>query len=243
VSITARLAAIRPLKRIVSSAIARLPYSLRTPVLSGIRRGLVQRPPFRGVYARFDDIKSSYAYPSAAAAEAFARAGLSFEREPAAGLVILRRSHWLLPLAVGMLSAGTEPVRILDFGGSGGIDFAAVKETVGVRLDYRIVEMPAICAAGRKLWPDEPDISFLERLPDDGAFDIVYSWSAIHYVPDPLELLVRFTRYNPKAVLIVHSPFSKRAFVRGQVQGAAMLPHWVIGSPDAERVMRQHGYR
>lgn len=242
-TITARLAAIQPLKRIVSGALARLPYSVRMAVTSALRDGLVQRPPFRGVYARFDDVEGAYAYPSAAAAEAFAKAGLSFRREEAAGLVILRRSHWLLPLAVGMLSHAARPVRILDFGGSGGIDFAAVKQTVGAPLDYQIVEMPDICEVGRKLWPAEPEISFLERLPDQGEFDIVYSWSAIHYVPDPLDLLVRFTRYSPKAILIVHSPFSRRGFVRAQVRGATMLPHWVISLPEAERVMREHGYR
>ncbi|HZP76292.1 MAG TPA: methyltransferase, TIGR04325 family [Pseudolabrys sp.] len=240
-SITTRLAAIAPLNRFVSRAIERLPYSLRTMLLSAIREGIVRRPPFQGVYARFEDAAASY--PSAASAEAFAKAGLSLKREEAAGLVILRRSHALLAVAVGMLAKRTQPLRILDFGGSGGIDYQLVKETTGAALRYQIVEVPATCEAGRKLWPDDPQITFAETLPSEGEFDIVYAWSAIHYVPDPLDLLVRFTRYRPQIILIVHSPFAPRAFVRAQVQGTVCLPHWVISLPEAERVMQENGYR
>ena len=89
----------------------------------------------------------------------------------------------------------------------------------------------------------DPQITFAATLPSEGEFDIVYAWSAIHYVPDPLDLLVGFTRYRPQIILIVHSPFAPRAFVRAQVQGTVCLPHWVISLPEAERVMQEHGYR
>ena len=225
----------------VSRAIDWLPYSARTVVLTAIRDGIVKRPPFKGTYLRFEDVRANY--PSDDAAESFAKAGLSFKREEAVGLVILRRSHSLLPLAVGMLAGSKQPLRILDFGGSGGIDYAMVKETVGAEVRYHIVDVPAICAAGRKLWPNEPQLSFAEELPSDEIFDIVYSWGAIHYVPNPLDLLVRFTRYKPQIILVVHSPFALRNFVRAQVQDSICLPHWVISLPDAERVMRANGYR
>ena len=218
-----KLAGIQPLNRFVKGAVARLPYSLRVAVLGVIRNGIVQYPPFHGVYQRFDEIKSTYssAYSFSRAAETHAKAGLSFKREEAAGLIILRRSHWLLPVVVGLLSKRDEPVRILDFGGGGGVDFVAVKETSDAQLQYHIVEMPEICEAGRKLWPNEPAIRFSEGLPESGKFDIVYSWSAVHYVSDPLDLLARFTGYRPEAILIVHSPFSQRSFVRAQVKGSA----------------------
>ncbi len=235
----------QPLNRFVSDVVARLPYSLRNAVLYIIHAGLFQRPPFHGVYERFDEINSTYsaAYPTAEAAEAFVKAGLSLKREKAAGLVILRRGHWLLPTIVGLLAKRDGPLRILDFGGSGGVDFTALKQTTDARLQYDIVEMPEVCEAARKLWPKEADINFRETLPEGGQYDVVYSWSAIHYVSDPLDLLAKFTAYGPKAVLIVHSPFAQRAFVRAQVRGSATLPHWVISLPEAERVMRERGYR
>lgn len=240
-SIINQLASFGGANRLAKGVIARLPYSLRRIILSVIHNGIVQRPPFRGVYARFEDVEAKY--PSEEAVESFARAGLSLKREEAANLVILRRSHSFLPLAVGMLENPGRPLRVLDFGGSGGIDYLTVKETTGAALSYKIVELPATCEVGRQLWANDPQITFAESLPAEGAFDIVHSWSAIHYVPDPLDLLARFTRYEPQIVLILQSPFAQRSFVRAQVQGQTCLPHWVISLPDAERVMEKHGYR
>jgi len=240
-SLINRLAAFRPLNQIAHRAVNGLPFSLRRMLYNLIRDGIVHSPPFKGVHARFEDVEIKH--PSAEAAETFARAGLSLKREDSAGLVVLRRSHSFLPLAVAMLAKRGQALRIIDFGGSGGIDYSFVKETVGAEVEYLIVEMPTICAAGRKLWPNEPQLSFSESLPTEGEFDIVYSWSAIQYVPDPLGLLVQFTRYKPRVVLILQSPFSRHAFVRAQVQGAVCLPHWVSSLPEAERVMGERGYR
>jgi putative methyltransferase (TIGR04325 family) len=112
---------------------------------------------------------------------------------------------------------------------------------------YHVVDIPAMCEAGRKLWPNDPDITFGEDLPAEGErFDIVYAWGAIHYLPDPLALLRDFTRYEPKIVLFAGSPFADRAFVRAQGQptpGAVRYPQWVISLPEAQRVMAEAGYR
>jgi len=77
----------------------------------------------------------------------------------------------------------------------------------------------------------------------DERFDIVYSWSTVHYVADPLGLLVSFTKYQPAVILIVASPFGPHAFVRAQVGPGTHVPHWVINMPDAENRMRESGYR
>jgi putative methyltransferase (TIGR04325 family) len=240
-SLINRLAAVGPLRQFAQGAIDRLPFSLRRIVRSVVRDGVLQPPPFKGVYARFEDVAA--AYPSAASAEAFARSGLSLKREEAAGLVVLSRSHAFLPLAVATSAAPDRPTRILDFGGSGGIDYLYLRETVGAAVEYCIVEVPDVCAAGRKLWPNEPQLVFTETLPAEGAFDIVYSWSAIQYVPDPLGLLRQFARYKPKIIMVLQTPFARHAFVRAQVLTGTRMPHWVLSLPDAEQVMREAGYR
>jgi len=56
---------------------------------------------------------------------------LSVRRNEGTGLVVLRKTHALPPLAVGILEKQDRPFRILDFGGSGGIDYLGIKETVG----------------------------------------------------------------------------------------------------------------
>ena len=240
-SIINQIAATQPLKTFVTRVVESLPYAARVVLLDMIRNGIVRKPPFSGVYRRFDEVAANY--PTDATRRAFAKAGLAIKHEEAADLAILRRSHSLLPAVVGMLAPFSKPVRILDFGGSGGIDYLNLKNTIAADVRYHIVDLPAICEAGRELWPSEPAISFSEALPGDEQFDVVYSWSAIHYVPDPLALLVRFTQYKPKAILIVHSPFANRSFVRAQSQGAFRFPQWVVSLPDTERAMREAGYR
>lgn len=240
-SIINRLAAIQPLKNFVTRVVESLPYSARNVLLDMIHNGIVRKPPFSGVYHGFDEVATNY--PTDATRRAFAKAGLSIKHEEAADLAILRRSHSLLPAVVGMLAPFSEPVRILDFGGSGGIDYLNLKKTIAANVRYHIVDLPAICDAGRELWPNDLALSFSEALPDDEQFDLVYSWSAVHYVPDPLALLVRFTQYRPKAILIVHSPFARRGFVRAQSQGSFRFPQWVVSLPDAEQAMKKAGYR
>jgi putative methyltransferase (TIGR04325 family) len=112
-----------------------------------------------------------------------------------------------------------------------------------IAVEYHVVEMPGVCKAGREMWRDDPRVSFSSSMPAaTEKFDLVYSWGSIHYLPDPLDLMRSFTAYDPQAILIVGSPFADKAFVRGQVNQSVPFPGWVIGLPDAERIMQESGY-
>ena len=238
------LANIGWLNRAAKRAVDRLPYFPRKVVLDAIHNGVRNRPPFSGVYASFEDV-TNIVYPAPETQFEFVKSGISsMKPDPASGLTILRRSHALLPLAVAMMSLPARPLRILDFGGSGGIDYVGVTKTTDADVRYHIVETAATCEAGRKLWANDPRISFSETMPpEQEQFDIVYAWSAVQYVSDPLALMASFARYNPRVILIVGSPFAPRAFVRSQEGPGSRYPHWVVSLPDAERVMRDAGYR
>jgi len=240
-SLVRSLARVPALNRAVKWSLDALPYAPRRFFNDLIRNGVRRPPPFSGVYSSFEDVPN-VCYPADETRYEFARSGLTVRRDEASDLVILGRQHTLLPMAVGM--ARKPNLRILDFGGSGGIDFVGVREaTSGSEIKYHVVETPATCAAGRSLWPDEPAISFSETMPDEAErFDIVYSWSSVQYVSNPIELLVSFTRYCPEAVLICASPFAKKAFVRMQGRGKIRYPQWVISLPDARRAMAEAGY-
>ena len=177
-------------------------------------------------------------YPDETSSFRFAADGLRL-RVGANGLACFSRAHDLLPIAASMIGG---PLRVLDFGGSGGIDFKGLINSTDLDARYTIVETPAICRAGRKLWNDDR-IAFCEDLPE-GQFDIVYAWGAIHYVPDPIALMKSFAAYRPKAIMILNSPFSEQAFVRVQVnRGKYRMPAWVISMPQTCRVMAECGYR
>jgi putative methyltransferase (TIGR04325 family) len=153
-----------------------------------------------------------------------------------------------MPLVTALLADQRQtgqPFRILDFGGAAGIDFAnlvtAVGDTSNIR--YHVVDLPKVCAVGRVKWQDDARISFYDMLPASAEFDLVYGWSSIHYVADPLHLLTQFTSYSPRAILIAGSPFtSGKAFVRAQLNQSVRFPQWVLSLGDVERRMNECGY-
>ena len=236
------------MRSLIKRVVVRLPWKLRKLIMFCVEHGLVSPPPFSGVYSTFDEVSGSMraAEGDQAAAAARGIAGApSFDE--ATKLPRLRRAHSLMPLAVAMLASGrpAAPFRILDFGGAAGVDYANLLSAVHLDIDvrYHVVDLPAVCAVGRARWQHDARVSFDDALPPSAAFDLVYSWSSIHYVPDPLGLLGQFAIYQPAAILLAGSPFTPgRAFVRAQVNQSVPFPQWVLSLPEVENCMREKGY-
>lgn len=237
------------LRSFVKTAVAAMPWKLRKLVMFFVEHGLISRPPFSGVYASFGDVPGTMKVAEddqAAGAKRNVARGPS--RDEVTKLPHLRRARSLLPLVTALLAAKrptNEPLRILDFGGAAGIDFAnliaAIRDTTNIR--YHVVDFPKVCAVGRAKWRDDTRISFYDTMPAAAEFDLIYGWGSIHYVADPLELLTQFTTYSPRAILIAGSPFtSGKAFVRAQVNQSAPFPQWVLSLADVERRMNGCGY-
>jgi putative methyltransferase (TIGR04325 family) len=238
------------MKNLIKKTITLLPWKLRKFLLFFVEHGFTSPPPFSGVYATFEDVPGTMKVAEddqAAAAQQGVARGPSLDE--ATKLPRLRRAHSLMPLVTVLLADQQQvgkPIRILDFGGAAGADFAnliaAIRDTSNLR--YHIVDFPKVCVVGRTRWQGDARISFHETLPDSAEFELVYGWSSIHYVPDPLQLLTRFTSYSPRAILITGSPFtSGKAFVRAQVNQSVRFPQWVLSLDDVERRMNGCGYR
>jgi putative methyltransferase (TIGR04325 family) len=237
------------MREFAEKLVAALPWKLRKLVMFFVEHGLISRPPFSGVYASFADVPGTMKVAEEdQAAGAQRNVARDPRRDEATELPRLRRARSLLPLVVALLAAKrqtSEPVRILDFGGAAGIDFAnliaAIHDTSSVR--YHVVDFPKVCAVGRARWQNDPRISFDDTMPVSAEFDLVYGWGSIHYVADPLQLLTQFTTYSPRAILIAGSPFtSGKAFVRAQVNQSARFPQWVLSLGEVERRMSGCGY-
>ena len=234
------------MRSFIKQLIARLPWKARKLVLFFVEHGVVSRVPFSGVYASFADVPGTMneADQAAAAARGIAH-GPSCDA--ATDLPQLRRAHSLLPLVAALLAGQrrAEPLNILDFGGAAGVDFANLLAAVDPSIDlrYLVVDFPKVCAVGRDHWRDDKRISFSDALPQTAQFDLVYSWSSIHYVPDPLSLLAQFAGYRPAAILLAGSPFTcGDAFVRAQVNQSAPFPQWVLSLPKVKQRMHECGY-
>ena len=166
-----------------------------------VEHGFVSRVPFSGVYASFADVPGDDDVEADQAAAAVRGVARGPSRDEATDLPQLRRAHSLMPLVAAMLAGGARkaPLNILDFGGAAGVDFANLLAAVDPSIDvrYLVVDFPKVCAVGRDHWRDDKRISFSDTLPQAAQFDLVYSWSSIQYVPDPLSLLAQFASYRP----------------------------------------------
>jgi putative methyltransferase (TIGR04325 family) len=240
-NLTNRLAKIPFLNRTVKATIAWLPFFVRRTITEGVRSGIRKPLRFSGIYPAFESFPDAVHPPDSTRME-FAQNGLaSVKRDEMTGLPILGNQHDLLPLAAAIIG---QKVRILDFGGSGGVDYLGLLRAARIEATYCVVETPALCAIGRKLWPEDKRISFCEDMPPiTERFDIVYACSSIQYVPDPIALMRQFAEYEPRIILIVYTPFAQRGFVRGQIGVGGNYPSWVVSLPETEALMASVGYR
>jgi putative methyltransferase (TIGR04325 family) len=129
------------------------------------------------------------------------------------------------------------------------VDYANLLASLGNRAEhvlYHVVDTPECCETGRRLWSDDPRITFdpvhpaaLER------FDVVYSSSVINLIEDWPGLLRKFAGDRPAAILLCKaSMYEGPSFVRRQVNmGKGMEnPLWALGIGDVTRVMEESGY-
>lgn len=144
---------------------------------------------------------------------------------------------------------GKNGLRILDFGGAGGLDYGYLRAMTGdacPRLAYHVVDVPGACDGGKRAWEGDPRITFSSDLPPSSErFDLVYAYSAIHCVPDYKTLLTGLARYGARVMLFCKHPVHEgRAFVRKQVNMGVgrEVPQWVLSLPEMQAILKAHEY-
>ncbi len=139
----------------------------------------------------------------------------------------------LLPLLLASRAERAEPVRVLDFGGGAGIDYAFVRAGLGERcaIAYHVVDAPKLCAIGAEVWRGDAAITFASSLPPSTTpFDVVYVNSALQYVDDYRALVHQLCAYGAPSVLAVRHPAGEIAtFATAQrnVPGSVIATWWL----------------
>jgi putative methyltransferase (TIGR04325 family) len=209
-----------------------------------------RKPPFEGVYARFDEVPRASGWRAELWTET---SRLHAERERAKiGVPIPESSQpskALLPLLAAATMPADRPLRILDFGGAGGLDYAHLLAALGgntVDVRYHVVDMPESCAAGRAVWADDPRVVFTPELPEAGTpFDIIYAFTAVHTVEDTRGLLAAFAGYHPRFMLFCKTSMHEGpSFVRKQVNMGPEMenPQWALGFSTFVALLGELGY-
>ncbi len=155
-----------------------------------------------------------------------------------------RASKIALPLVAALLAQDRRVLRVLDFGGGAGVDASMLAAMPDMDFSYHVVDLDPLIEGGRAVWADKEAVTFSSELPpSERRFDLVYSWSAIQYVQNPLVLLDRFADYDPAAILLVFHPIGSSTFIRGQVTLKVPVPSWVLGVDQVKARLAARGYR
>jgi putative methyltransferase (TIGR04325 family) len=95
--------------------------------------------------------------------------------------------HDTLAVVAAIISSRNNAVSVLDFGGAVGSGYVQLLGSLpkNAAIQYHVVDLPKMCAAGHQLFAGDPRITFHTCLPSlDDALDIVYASSVLQYVDD-----------------------------------------------------------
>lgn len=156
--------------------------------------------------------------------------------------------HDTLATVAATVGAGRRSVRVVDFGGATGTGFIQLLATLpqATPVEYHIVDLPGMCAAGREVFAGESRIQFHAALAEvQGQPDIVYVNSVLQYIDDYAGQLRALAALRAPWLLLARTAtgnfptFATRQLnLPGQV-----LPYWFINREEIGTILQGAGYR
>ncbi len=156
-----------------------------------------ERHRFRGAFASFDE------------ALAHVRPGMlaGYDHDPVAEVsreLMQQVPLWDYPVLYWLQRLAPETTRIVDAGGHIGVKYRAFGPYLDLRrLDWIVYDLPALARAGRaQRRAEDRTLSFVERLEDAPAADLLLASGLMPYLREPLAELVRRLRAPPRHILL-----------------------------------------
>jgi putative methyltransferase (TIGR04325 family) len=155
--------------------------------------------------------------------------------------------HSFLPFLASLICKNRGSVRVLDFGGGMGVAYIHLKNgTVACSaIDYHIIENDVMCGMGSKLFENDPQVHFHNKLPSElSGVDVVYMCSALQYIEDYSELLKTLCDYRPRYFLFVKlssGDIPTYASAQKNISGIT-FPYWFLNIDEIIRIMADNNY-
>ena len=156
--------------------------------------------------------------------------------------------HKALAIVAATTGAQTRTVRVLDVGGALGSGYVQLLGTLpeNVTIQYAVVELPAMCAAGRQLFSKDTRITFHTSFPDlaAGAYDIVYARGVFPYVDDYRDLLQRLASVKATFILLAELAAGNiPTFATKQMNlTGKKLAYWLLNRDEVVGSLAEAGY-
>jgi putative methyltransferase (TIGR04325 family) len=218
---------------------------------SSIRHAWTSRRIWDGLYRSFDEVPSRYENDfEEKRAESVYRATRILIEESRKHHSIpyeVIGEHNLLPLLAATVTKNDGTLTILDFGGGMGVSYVHLVNSLPApsKIDYHVIEVPAICEKGSMLFEGDPRIHFHTDFPDDlERVDIVYVSSSLQYIRDFRGLIRRLCAYVPGYVFFVKlSAGDMPTYVTAQknIRGA-VIPYQFVNVDELVKVLESCHY-
>jgi len=155
--------------------------------------------------------------------------------------------HDALAVLAGRIAAERGVVEVLDVGGALGTAYIHLLATLppSARIRFRIVDQEKMCAAGRRLFADDPRISFDTSLDGQcGAPDVVYANSVLPYIEDYARFLRKLADIGARDMLIARlAGGSYPTYATRQLNLAGqVLPYWFHNVDEVKDILGTSGY-
>jgi putative methyltransferase (TIGR04325 family) len=152
---------------------------------------------------------------------------------------------WPVMFHLQRLIAGGGLRRVTDFGGHVGVKYLAYRDTLRFPVDmiWQVVDVPAMCRAGRRRSVDTPQLRFHEALEDTQPSDVLLCSGSLQYVEEPLDrLLARLPAPPPTIVINKISVTEAESFFTLESFGLGRMPHQVLSQAELDALRQRCGY-
>ncbi|MDP2334420.1 MAG: methyltransferase, TIGR04325 family [Reyranella sp.] len=111
---------------------------------------------------------------------------------------------WDYPILYWLERLAPEIARIVDAGGHIGVKYRAFRPYLDLdRIDWIVYDLPALVKAGHaQVRPQDRTLSFVDRIEDAPAADVLLASGLMPYLDEPLVDLVRRLRAPPRHILL-----------------------------------------
>ena len=151
----------------------------------------------------------------------------------------------LLPMLVATFLDKQNEITILDWGGGMGTSYINCLNSINcTNIKYYVVDLMENIELGRKIFPKEYNIHFLENISALKKVDIVYVGSALQYIPNYRALLIELINKAPKYILLTdHFMGGAKTYATAQINmPGRRIAYWIFELKEIIQLFKEHNY-